>query len=187
MGFPESARREQFDSPQKKKRFCVLRSPFTDKDSREHFDIYFHKRLIDIHKVTDAIEVRGFLDVEIPPGVSYAIRFEHNRKPIPNHKLKENYVQRWTSKYVEHKDDMEKRMPLAEELLSAKYDGDRLLDWPDHFEIVKKFPSDTIRRWLETTKANHEERLAQEEAGTTEEYPIDYRWNEGHRPNQKLW
>jgi len=30
------------------KRFCVIRSPHVDKDSREHFELRSHKRLIDI-------------------------------------------------------------------------------------------------------------------------------------------
>jgi small subunit ribosomal protein S10 len=34
--------------PTKTKRFCVIRSPHVDKDSREHFEIRTHKRLLDI-------------------------------------------------------------------------------------------------------------------------------------------
>src|ERR1700682_5101005 len=34
--------------PTRKESFCVLRSPFIDKDSREQFEIRTHKRLIDI-------------------------------------------------------------------------------------------------------------------------------------------
>jgi small subunit ribosomal protein S10 len=34
--------------PTKIKRFCVLRSPHVDKDSREHFEIRIYKRFIDI-------------------------------------------------------------------------------------------------------------------------------------------
>jgi small subunit ribosomal protein S10 len=30
------------------KRFCVIRSPHVDKNSREHFEMRTHKRLIDI-------------------------------------------------------------------------------------------------------------------------------------------
>ncbi|MEK7814841.1 MAG: 30S ribosomal protein S10, partial [Chloroflexota bacterium] len=30
------------------RRFCVIRSPHVDKDSREHFEIRTHKRLVDI-------------------------------------------------------------------------------------------------------------------------------------------
>ena len=34
--------------PTEKNVYCVIRSPFKDKDSREHFEIRTHKRLIDI-------------------------------------------------------------------------------------------------------------------------------------------
>ena len=38
--------------PTEKNVYCVIRSPFKDKDSREHFEIRTHKRLIDIHDPT---------------------------------------------------------------------------------------------------------------------------------------
>jgi ribosomal protein S10 len=34
---------------QKIKRFCVLRSPHVDKDSREHFELRLYKRFIDLN------------------------------------------------------------------------------------------------------------------------------------------
>ena len=36
--------------PTEKNVYVVIRSPFKDKDSREHFEIRTHKRLIDIHQ-----------------------------------------------------------------------------------------------------------------------------------------
>ena len=36
--------------PTERNVYCVIRSPFKDKDSREHFEIRTHKRLIDIHQ-----------------------------------------------------------------------------------------------------------------------------------------
>ena len=36
--------------PTEKNVYCVIRSPFKDKDSREHFEVRTHKRLIDIHQ-----------------------------------------------------------------------------------------------------------------------------------------
>src|SRR4029079_14274478 len=33
--------------PTEKNVYCVIRSPFKDKDSREHFEVRTHKRLID--------------------------------------------------------------------------------------------------------------------------------------------
>jgi small subunit ribosomal protein S10 len=35
--------------PTKIKRFCVLRSPHVDKDSREHFELRLYKRFIDLN------------------------------------------------------------------------------------------------------------------------------------------
>ena len=34
--------------PTKIKRFCVLRSPHVDKDSREHFELRLYKKFVDI-------------------------------------------------------------------------------------------------------------------------------------------
>src|SRR5947207_3562607 len=51
--------------PTEKNVYCVIRSPFKDKDSREHFEIRTHKRLIDIHQPTpktgDALQRRVHL------------------------------------------------------------------------------------------------------------------------------
>ena len=38
--------------PTEKHRYTVIRSPHKDKDSREHFQMLTHKRLIDIHDAT---------------------------------------------------------------------------------------------------------------------------------------
>ena len=35
--------------PTKKRIYCVLRSPHVDKDSREHFEIRVHKRILEIY------------------------------------------------------------------------------------------------------------------------------------------
>ncbi|KPJ64715.1 30S ribosomal protein S10 [candidate division KD3-62 bacterium DG_56] len=53
-------------------KFCVIRSPFIDKESMEHFEMRTHKRLIDIlepsQKTIDAlmrIDLPGGVDIEI--------------------------------------------------------------------------------------------------------------------------
>ncbi len=60
--------------PTEKHVYCVIRSPFKDKDSREHFEIRTHKRLIDIHqpspKTVDSLQR---LDA-LPAGVDIEIR-----------------------------------------------------------------------------------------------------------------
>mgnify|MGYP001364115368 CR=1 FL=1 len=55
------------------KRFCVIRSPHIDKDSREHFELRTHKRLVDIlepnPKTIDALT-----RLQMPAGVDIAIK-----------------------------------------------------------------------------------------------------------------
>jgi len=41
--------------PTKRRIYCVLRSPHVNKDSREHFEMRTHKRLIDIHSPSDSV------------------------------------------------------------------------------------------------------------------------------------
>jgi len=54
-------------------KFCVIRSPFIDKDSREQFEIRTHKRLIDIITSTPkAIEALSRLN--LPSGVDIEIK-----------------------------------------------------------------------------------------------------------------
>jgi len=55
------------------RRFCVLRSPHVDKDSREHFEIRTHKRLIDILKPTSKT-VDAMTRMSIPAGVDIVIK-----------------------------------------------------------------------------------------------------------------
>ena len=60
--------------PTEKNVYCVIRSPFKDKDSREHFEIRTHKRLIDIlqpsPKTVDSLQR---LD-SLPAGVDIEIK-----------------------------------------------------------------------------------------------------------------
>jgi small subunit ribosomal protein S10 len=58
--------------PTKLEKFCVIRSPFIDKDSREQFEIRTHKRLIDVleptSKTIDALtrlNLSAGVDIEI--------------------------------------------------------------------------------------------------------------------------
>ncbi len=60
--------------PTEKNIYCVIRSPFKDKDSREHFEIRTHKRLIDIHQPTPrTVDSLQRLD-QLPAGVDIEIR-----------------------------------------------------------------------------------------------------------------
>jgi small subunit ribosomal protein S10 len=55
--------------PTKIKRFCVLRSPHVDKDSREHFEVRLYKRFIDINTNSPSI-LDLLLKAELTAGVS---------------------------------------------------------------------------------------------------------------------
>lgn len=65
--------------PTHKRIYCVLRSPHVDKDSREHFEIRTHKRLVEISydaKVNQSIG--GLLsDESLPSGVYCTVVFEN--------------------------------------------------------------------------------------------------------------
>jgi small subunit ribosomal protein S10 len=59
--------------PTEKNIYCVIRGPFKDKDSREHFEIRTHKRLIDIHQPTPKT-VDSLQRVDLPAGVDIEIK-----------------------------------------------------------------------------------------------------------------
>ena len=64
--------------PIKIKRFCVLRSPHIDKDSREHFEIRLYKRFIDMHTTSPAI-IDLLLKTELPAGISCSLKILENK------------------------------------------------------------------------------------------------------------
>ena len=55
------------------KRFIVLRSPHTDKDSREQFEMRTHKRLIDIIDPTSKT-IDALTKLNLPAGVDIEIK-----------------------------------------------------------------------------------------------------------------
>ncbi|MFQ5556858.1 MAG: 30S ribosomal protein S10 [Acidimicrobiales bacterium] len=61
--------------PTEKHRFTVVRSPFKDKDSREHFEMRIHKRLLDIvdpsPKTVDPLQ-----RLDLPAGVDIEIKIQ---------------------------------------------------------------------------------------------------------------
>ena len=54
-------------------KFCVIRSPHIDKDSREQFEIRTHKRLIDILDPTSRT-VDALMRLQLPSGVDIEIK-----------------------------------------------------------------------------------------------------------------
>ncbi len=54
------------------KKFCVIRSPFIDKDSQEQFEVRTHKRLIDVLEPTSRT-VDALMRLTMPAGVDIEI------------------------------------------------------------------------------------------------------------------
>ena len=79
----ETVRRTQADLkgpiplPTEKHRYTVIRGPFKDKDSREHFEMRIHKRLLDIlepsPKTVDALQ-----RLDLPAGVDIEIKIQQD-------------------------------------------------------------------------------------------------------------
>ncbi|MCB0995119.1 MAG: 30S ribosomal protein S10 [Acidimicrobiales bacterium] len=63
--------------PTEKHRFTVIRSPHKDKDSREHFEMRVHKRLLDIldpsPKTVDSLQ-----RLDLPAGVDIEIKIQQS-------------------------------------------------------------------------------------------------------------
>ena len=59
--------------PTEIRRFCVVRSPHVDKDSREHFEMRTHKRLIDILDPTPKT-VDALMRIDLPASVDVNIQ-----------------------------------------------------------------------------------------------------------------
>jgi small subunit ribosomal protein S10 len=59
--------------PTERSIYCVIRSPHKDKDSREHFEMRTHKRLIDILDPTPKT-VDSLMRLELPAGVHIEIK-----------------------------------------------------------------------------------------------------------------
>ena len=59
--------------PTRIEKFCVIRGPFIDKDSREHFEMRTHKRLIDVLEPT-ARTVDALMRLNVPAGVDIEIK-----------------------------------------------------------------------------------------------------------------
>jgi len=59
--------------PTEKNVYCVIRGPFKDKDSREHFEIRTHKQRIDSHQPTPKT-VDSLMRLDLPAGVDIEIK-----------------------------------------------------------------------------------------------------------------
>ena len=61
--------------PTAKHRYTVVRGPHIDKDSREHFEMRIHKRLIDIVN-PNAKTIDSLQRIELPAGVDIEIKIQ---------------------------------------------------------------------------------------------------------------
>ncbi len=61
--------------PTEKHRYTVIRSPHKDKDSREHFEMRIHKRLLDILEPS-AKTVDSLQRLDLPAGVDIEIKIQ---------------------------------------------------------------------------------------------------------------
>lgn len=59
--------------PTRKRIYCVLRSPHVDKDSREHFEIRIHKRILEIYYDVEVPIFDLLSEADLPSGVFYRI------------------------------------------------------------------------------------------------------------------
>ncbi|HSG32339.1 MAG TPA: 30S ribosomal protein S10 [Thermodesulfobacteriota bacterium] len=63
--------------PTRISRYCVLRSPHVDKNSREHFEIRTHKRLVDILEPMQQT-VDALMKLDLASGVEVEIKLTGN-------------------------------------------------------------------------------------------------------------
>ena len=59
--------------PTRIRRWCVIRSPHVDKNSREHFELRIHKRLMDIVE-PNSKTIDALTRLQMPAGVDIAIK-----------------------------------------------------------------------------------------------------------------
>ncbi len=59
--------------PTKKEIFVVNKSTFVDKDSREHFGLQTHKRILDIENPTNQT-IDSLMHLELPAGVEVEVK-----------------------------------------------------------------------------------------------------------------
>jgi small subunit ribosomal protein S10 len=59
--------------PTAKRIYCVLRSPHVDKDSREHFEIRVHKRILEIYYDPEVPIFDLLSEIDLAPGIFYRI------------------------------------------------------------------------------------------------------------------
>ncbi len=64
--------------PTRIRRFTVLRGPFKHKDTREHFELRTHNRLVDITDPTPKT-IEGLRNLDLPTGVEIELKMVGGR------------------------------------------------------------------------------------------------------------
>ena len=59
--------------PTRRKIYCVLRSPHVNKDSREHFEVRVHKRIIDVYDPSSKT-IDSLMKLDLPSGIDIDVR-----------------------------------------------------------------------------------------------------------------
>lgn len=59
--------------PTRRRIYCLLRSPHVDKDSREHFEIRVHTKLIDVYQPSTQT-IDALMKLNIPSGVDVEVK-----------------------------------------------------------------------------------------------------------------
>nr|YP_009313976.1 Ribosomal protein S10 [Hommersandiophycus borowitzkae]SCW22230.1 Ribosomal protein S10 [Hommersandiophycus borowitzkae] len=59
--------------PTHRRIYCVLRSPHVDKDSREHFELRTHKKIIDIYDPSSHT-IDALMKLNLPAGVDIEVK-----------------------------------------------------------------------------------------------------------------
>lgn len=59
--------------PTRRRIYCVLRSPHVDKDSREHFEVRIHTKIIDVYK-SSTQTIDALMKLNIPAGVDVEVK-----------------------------------------------------------------------------------------------------------------
>ncbi len=59
--------------PTRKRKWCVLRSPHKFEQSREHFEIREHSRILDITRVTPQT-IESLMEINLPAGVDVEVK-----------------------------------------------------------------------------------------------------------------
>ncbi|RZL51173.1 MAG: 30S ribosomal protein S10 [Pedobacter sp.] len=60
--------------PKQIKKFCVLRSPHVNKDSREHFELRISKQFVDVIINSPSV-LNSLLEAKIPDGVVCSLKY----------------------------------------------------------------------------------------------------------------